>query len=259
MKFLQITDLHMNAGGPLYGLDPAERLAACIADIRRTHADADRAVITGDLAHSGDPAAYRRLREMLQGLEMPTHLLIGNHDSRSEFRKAFPDHPVDSDGNVQFTVDTAAGRFICLDTNVPGAHHGELDAARLRWLTDELDRAGEKPVYLFMHHPPFDVGIRRMDRISLRDKAAFAEVVSGRPGIRQLFFGHLHRPISGMWNGIPFANLPGMNHQVALDFEIEDEVPGSHEPPFYAVIFADPGQTIVHLKNFLDQTNTFHL
>lgn len=259
MKFLQITDLHMNAGGTLYGLDPAERLAACIADIRQNHADATCAVITGDLAHTGDPEAYRRLTGMLEGLEMPLHLLIGNHDSRSEFRKAFPGRPVDGDGNVQYGVDTAIGRFLCLDTNVPGAHHGEMDAARLRWLGDELDRSADVPVWLFMHHPPFNVGIRRMDLISLRDQDAFAEMVSGRHNIRHLFFGHLHRPISGIWNGVPFANLPGINHQVALDFEIEDDVPGSHEPPFYAVIFATPGQTIVHLKNFLDRTNTFNL
>ena len=33
MKFIHITDTHLVAPGvPLYGLDPCERLAACLAD-----------------------------------------------------------------------------------------------------------------------------------------------------------------------------------------------------------------------------------
>jgi hypothetical protein len=53
--------------------------------------------------------------------------------------------------------------------------------------------------------------------------------------------------------------LPGTNHQVALDFVVEDEVPGSHEPPAYAVVFAYADSTLVHLRNFADRTATFNL
>lgn len=259
MKFVQITDLHMVADGLLYGLDPAERLRACIADVNARHADADCVVITGDLAHNGDERAYGRLQEILTDLKMPVHLLIGNHDDRATFRKVYASAPVDPAGFVQHAFDTGGGRFICLDTNEKGVHHGVLDGARLKWLADELERAGDAPVYLFMHHPPLAVGIQRMDTISLRDSERFAQAVCGRPNVRHLFFGHLHRPISGVWKGLPFANLPGMNHQVALDFEIVDQVPGSHEPPAYAVVFATADSTIVHLHNFLDRTNTFNL
>ena len=41
MKILQISDLHMKAGGALlHGINPAARLAACVEDINRNHTDA---------------------------------------------------------------------------------------------------------------------------------------------------------------------------------------------------------------------------
>lgn len=260
MKFIQITDLHMvPAGETLYGLDPAERLGACVADINAQHGDAAFAIVTGDLAHVGDAEAYARLRQLLSPLAMPCHLLIGNHDRRTTFRESFPDAAVDDEGFVQFTVETPAGVVIALDTNEPGHHHGVLCAARLRWLGEAIARAGDRAIHLFMHHPPFAVGIKRMDRIALQDSDAFAAVVCGRPNIRHLYFGHLHRPMGGSWRGIPFTNIPGINHQVALDFVLEDKVPGSHEPPVYGVVFATPDTTIVHMRQFLDRTATFNL
>ncbi len=258
MKFIQITDLHMIPEGLLYGLDPEERLRACIEDINAKHSDAAHVVVTGDLTHGGDEESYRRLQGILAGLRLPTHLLIGNHDDRATFRRVFSSAPTDSAGFIQFTFDTPVGRFVCLDTK-EGPHHGVLSEERLAWLADEMNHAGDRPVYLFMHHPPFAVGIRRMDEIALHDTDRFAAIVTGRRNLRHLFFGHLHRPISGVWHGIPFANMPGMNHQVALDFEIADHVPGSCEPPAYAVVFAEAESTIVHLHNFLDRSNTFNL
>lgn len=260
MKLIQITDLHlMPPGETIYALDPAERLAACVADINANHGDAALVVVTGDLAHAGQPAAYGLLRELLAPLAPPAHLLIGNHDDRAAFQAAFPEAPRDEAGFVQFTVDTPAARLVCLDTHVPGAPHGALCDARLGWLERELDRAGDRPVYLFMHHPPFRVGLKRMDEIALRDGDRLAAVLAGRTSVRHLFFGHLHRPLNGCWKGIPFTNLPGLSHQVRLDFVIEGRVPGSHEPPAYAVVLAEPDLLVVHLHNFLDRTGTFLL
>jgi 3',5'-cyclic-AMP phosphodiesterase len=260
MKFLQVSDVHMIPEGEvLYGLDPAKRLTACIADINRHHADAELVVVTGDLAHTGDPRAYHRLRGLLAGLAVPYKLLIGNHDNREHFKSVFPDAERNADGFVQYGIDTSAGRFICLDTNVPGEHFGGLCNRRLAWLRDELARSRGKPIYLFMHHPPFRVGLKKMDSIWLRDGETLGALIDEAGPVKHLFFGHLHRPLSGSWRGIPFANLPSTVHQVALDFVMEDDVPGSHEAPAYSVIFAEPQTTLVHLRAFLDDTATFVL
>lgn len=261
MKFIQISDLHIvPPGGVLYGLDPEQRLRECLADINDKHPDAECIVVTGDLADKGDEVSYAHLKDILGTADLPVHILIGNHDRRPNFLKVFPSAKTDPNGFVQFTVDTEAGRFVCLDTNDDVDRNiGVLCQKRLDWLSAEMYRAAGMPVYLFMHHPPFAVGIKRMDEIALQNVEDFADIVTGRDNVRHIFFGHMHRPISGSWRGIPFSFLPSMNHQVALNFVIEHRVPGSQEAPAYAVIFAEPESTIVHLHNFLDRTATFNL
>src|SRR4051794_18682928 len=260
MKFLHISDLHMVPDNALlYGLNPQERFRACVAHINLHHSDAKCAIITGDLTQNGHPEAYALVKMILSDLAMPYHLMVGNHDDRNNFKAAFPDAPLDSNGFVQFTLDTESGRFICVDTLEPGKPHGTFCNLRRSWLGAQLAAAGDRPVYLFMHHPPFEVGLRRMDEIRLIDSEQFADLVVGRPNIKHLFFGHLHRPLSGSWRGIPFSNVLGTNHQVELSFTKAGLVPGSHEPPAYGVVLVKHDVTLVHLHNFLDQTATFKL
>jgi 3',5'-cyclic AMP phosphodiesterase CpdA len=264
--FLHLTDLHVAPEGapPLYGLDPGARLALAVADIARRHgpegaAPAAFAVVTGDLTHNGEPEAYERLRAILAGLPCQVHLLLGNHDERAAFRAAFPNAPADEAGFVQQALDTPVGRFLMLDTKEPGTHAGRLGTRRLDWLAARLAE-DDGDVLLFLHHPPYRVGITGMDGIPLLDADALWEVVAPhRARIRHLFHGHLHRPLSGSWRGIPTSSLRGTAHQVALDFAEQPTVPGSHEPPAYALVRVTADAVVVHTHDFLDETGTFNL
>ena len=42
-------------------------------------------------------------------------------------------------------------------------------------------------------------------------------------------FGHVHRPISGVWRGIPFHTVRGFNHQVALQLSDDSVVMLTYE------------------------------
>ncbi|HUA51314.1 MAG TPA: phosphodiesterase [Candidatus Sulfotelmatobacter sp.] len=260
-KFIHITDPHfVPPGNLLYGLNPIDRLALCIADVNKHHGDAAFAIVTGDLAHMGQFEAYEALKRELDKLSMPYHLLVGNHDDRANFRAVFPGAAADANGFVQFTFEMGEGVLgICLDTNEPGKPWGSFCATRAAWLRQTLDETGERPVIVFMHHPPFKVRLKRMDDISLLEPGHFVEAVAGRHNIRHLFFGHLHRPVAGSWRGIPVSTLRATSHQVALDFVIEGRIMGSHEPPAYGVVLLEPDQMIVHMHDFLDRTNTFLL
>ncbi|MBK9704758.1 MAG: phosphodiesterase [Betaproteobacteria bacterium] len=218
MKFIHITDTHLVAPGQkLYELDPLERLGQCIESINRLHSDAEFAIVTGDLAHAGNELAYRALRVAFGTLRLKTHFILGNHDSRQHFFAEFPESPRDAGGFVQYTLDTSIGRFICrIPTNPPCI--GEFYAIPPRVALRGARARRDMPVYLFMHHPPFAVGLKRMDEISLQQPEKFAAIVSGHKNIRHLFFGHLHRPIGGSWHGIPFTTMRATSHQVALDF-----------------------------------------
>jgi len=260
VKFIHFTDPHLTTGrGALYGLDPASRLRACVAHMADHHGDAAFAVLTGDLAHDGSEASYRQVRALLAPLPMPVHPLIGNHDDRASFRRSFPEVSVDGSGFVQYVVRRGGRRFIVLDSVRTGGHEGVLDADRLAWLKQVLAEDVASPSYLFLHHPPMAVGMPSSDPMAIEDPG-FEAILAQAGNVRHIFFGHLHRAVSGVWRNIPFSGIPGLSHQVALDLVGADgRIRGSHEPPSYSVVLLRGDDVIIHQCHFLDQSATFYL
>jgi 3',5'-cyclic AMP phosphodiesterase CpdA len=253
MKFIVLTDLHlMKPGERLWGLDPLERFERCLADIEKHHSDAEFCVITGDLCDVAAPEAYAALKTRIDRFPLKMFLMIGNHDRRDTFKRVFGPDYCDSNGFVQGAF--RAGRMSCLflDTCKEGkTSAGSYCAKRRGWLAGELSRAKGQEICLFMHHPPFDIGHGLMDLIKLDDGQGFHETIKDHD-IRHLFFGHAHRPVSGIWRGIPFAAPPSLNHQLPLVGGSVETV-YSDEPAMYAVVMAEDDRTIVHMDAFLDR------
>jgi 3',5'-cyclic-AMP phosphodiesterase len=253
MKLIQVSDLHfVPPGTRLFGIDPRERLAAAIEDINAKHADAELCLFTGDLADHGAPLAYGALREVLSDLRPPHRLLIGNHDDRANFTNAFPEAPRDDNGFVQSVVRASAGNLVLLDTHEPGSGAGSYCAVRQAWLRARIGESAGRPVYLFLHHPPFDIGIPSLDRIRLLEEHGLAEAIEGAD-IRHIFFGHVHRPVNGSWRGIPYSALRSTVHQVPLDFGDRRSMPYSYEPPAYNVILISRDLTVVHHHDYMNR------
>ena len=253
MRVVQISDLHMTPEGEvLHGLEPATRLRACVADINQRASDAQLCIATGDLTDKGESGAYELVRECLDELSMPYCLLIGNHDDRETFRQVFSETPTDKNGFVQYSRCVGDAVLLCLDTVQPGTHAGNYCEQRCEWLKHELAKWPDKNVYVFMHHPPFSLGLPGLDVIRLLDSAGLEAALRDAPNVRHIFFGHVHRPVSGNWLGIPFSALPGTLHQVALDFDAPSFIVYSHERPAYALIEITEDQTVVHLQDFID-------
>ena len=121
----------------------------------------------------------------------------------------------------------------------------------MAWLKNELKKTA-KDVYIFMHHPPFDVGVTYMDRIKLDEAEDFGDLVSSSKNVKHIFFGHVHRPVFLTWQGITCSGCPGINHQVPL---VGGSVATNYsaEPPMYAVIEFGSGQFRINLDAFLDR------
>ncbi|HVJ43528.1 MAG TPA: phosphodiesterase [Dongiaceae bacterium] len=255
-KLIVFTDLHMlPEGGRIIGLDPYERLQNGVRHVNRCHADADRVICTGDLTHRGDPASYTRLREVLAELRMPYSLLLGNHDARGAFRAGFADIPVDEAGYVQSVVETPEGRLILLDTLIEPPHDfpdsaGYLCDARLAWLDRQLAEAGGRPCYIFMHHPPHDVGFPGMDEIKLVNDGAFYDLVHRRGNVRHIFAGHIHRTISGSWRGIAFSIFKSPVHQQPMILNVADSSLSVAEPAAYGIILLRADGAVVHTEDY---------
>ncbi len=137
MKFVILTDTHFVARGrKLYGLDPTERLGTAVERINRDHPDISFVIVTGDLAHWGEDAAYENLASILGRLDAPTILLMGNHDKRDPFGRYFPGVARDPSGFVQGVHAFDAATVVTLDTLNEAApdHAGLLCEARLAFL-----------------------------------------------------------------------------------------------------------------------------
>ena len=254
MKFVILTDTHLvPEGQTLFSLNPAERLCEAVAHINRDQSDASLIIVTGDLAHWGERAAYERFLAAIEGSKIPIRLMLGNHDKRHAFREIFPSAADDGNGFVQWTETFPSFSMIALDTldEVGPTHAGLLCEERLAFLKVALEAApADRPLLLFQHHPPFDVGLPSMDAIKLRngiEEWQLIEAVGRRPDF--MFMGHVHRPISGSWNGIPVHIQRGLAHQVDLDFQA-DRIPGTLEDPDYSVVIVADGQIIIHQTSY---------
>jgi 3',5'-cyclic AMP phosphodiesterase CpdA len=259
MKLIHLTDTHVIGQGTLYGQNPTERLARAVASINAEHGDAHCVIVTGDMTHWGDAEAYAVFAREIRKLQMPVHLLVGYHDDTAAFAAIFPQVRQDENGFAQSALDTPQGRMLLLDTKAPTGHAGAYCAARREWLARHLEPPG--PVFLFMHHPPFEIGIAAMDAIMLQEADAFFDVLAPhRSRIRHLFFGHVHRAIWGNWRGISYSCMRGLNHQVALDLSApKDRISGNFEPPAYGVVLLRDDRVVVHLHDFCDTSEVFPL
>jgi 3',5'-cyclic-AMP phosphodiesterase len=252
MKIIHVTDLHLSAPEErVWGLDACARAGRVLDDIARFHGDAAFCVVSGDLANDRDRRAYRWLTGRLEAFPLRTFLMVGNHDERAAMRAELPGVMDDGQGFVQGVHETPAGVFLFLDTlKHPTVTSGQYCAARQGWLRARLAEAAGRPVFVFMHHPPFDIGIARMDRIRLEEADAFADIVAGHD-VRHIFFGHVHRPVYVSWRGIPCTALPGTSHQIPL---VEGAAgPFTVEPPMYAAVLIEGDSVVVHMDAPLDR------
>ena len=246
MKLILVSDLHLvEPGTCLFGRDPLVQLEACIRHINQRHADADLVVFAGDLANDREPPAYAALSERIGDLAPPYRLMMGNHDDRDAFRAAFPNTPME-DGFVQSWIDIGHTRVILLDTLWPEHVGGLLCDTRIAWLEAVLAPAREALV--FMHHPPFPIGIPSLDACGLTDADTLLSVLQKHGNVRHIFAGHVHRLSSGSWHGIPFTTVRGTNHQSALKLVGSHEL--SFEAPSYAVVLVSGDVVAVHTEEF---------
>lgn len=223
MKIIQITDTHlMPSGIVVNGVDPEKQLRIAVTDIIEKHSNADLLVITGDLCNYGDPEAYELLREILAPVPFQTRLLLGNHDRRPEFIAAFPDHPRDQNGYIQSYMDTDFGRLLFLDSHEAGLIGGIFKEDRLAWLDAALSGAGDLPVTVFIHHPPFDAGIAHFDAIGMHDNGALMHRLHAHPaGVRHIVFGHIHVPLAGTSaQGIAYSSGQACSHRFITELDI---------------------------------------
>ncbi len=257
----QMTDIHI-------GFAPDEqseelnltRFRATLARLIHGPNRPDMLVLSGDITDHGDSASFATTVKTLADCPFPVLPMVGNHDCRAGLLGGFPHIKPADGGFLHYVVDAGMGlRIICLDTLEEGRHGGAFCEARAEWLAARLAEAPAAPTLIFMHHPPVVAGIDWMDPapdepwiVRLR------KVLTGQPQVQAIHCGHLHRPISTRFAGIPLGVTPSVAPLVAMDLSpIDADAPDNRElittePPTYALHRWDGARLVSHYERVGD-------
>lgn len=176
-------------------------------------------VFSGDVADSGHPQAYQRVRALVEPAvrELGADLmwLPGNHDRIEEFRE----HLVDA-GRSQEPWDQVVVldglRVIGLDSSVVERAHGELRDGQLTWLRKQLAAPAPRGTVLVVHHPPLANPVQPfIGSIDLQHPERLAEVVRGSD-VRVILCGHVHFTSFATLAEIPVWVSPSTAYQADL-------------------------------------------
>lgn len=253
MKIIWMSDLHFApAHAVSTGADPTDRIQLLLDKINQHHTDAAYCVISGDLVNDAEVEYYPLLKELLDQLPMPVLPLVGNHDVREAVLDTFALPVADGSPFVQYTVDTAEGRLICLDTHAVGESKGTICEERYDWLESVLTAAAPLPCYLFMHHPPAKLELGILDEIKLENSDKFINFLKHYDHVQHLFCGHVHRPVSASISGIPLTVMPSTRMQAPLpypEWHWDSFVPTA-EAPMFGIVHLQNGNVIVQYQQF---------
>lgn len=154
--FVQMSDTHWGFADPKINPEFEHTLPRAIAAVNALPRRPDFVVFTGDLSHTTDDGDERRRRlarfkEIAGGLTVDEiRYLPGEHDAALDdgaaYRELF--------GPTHYTFDRGSVHFVVLDSVSDPA--GQLGAAQLAWLDDDLaKRDPEQPIVVLTHRPLF--------------------------------------------------------------------------------------------------------
>lgn len=257
MLLAHISDLHLfasEAESSLVRYDSAQAALSVLLDIRKHTPKFDAILLTGDIADGGNSADYELALSILDQAEVPVFVIPGNHDTISEFRRAFCRQiPFRDQTALDYVVQFGAVRIIGLNSVKEGHVEGELTDEQLDWLEGQLSEPFSGPTYLLIHHPPCFIGIDAWDEMSLKEgRGRFQKIVREFSDGLQILSGHIHRPYNINFDGIPIWIGGSPAFQIGLDFTPGAPDPGPAAEPFSYFIHSVQGSIVTVHRRFVE-------
>jgi len=149
---------------------------------------ADFVVLPGDVTDSGSEAEIGAVRRIIENVEIPCRLMVGNHEREPEaFLEAF------CLGDGFYSFDFRGIHFVCLRTFSPL----DLNPAdkQFAWLRDDLADHRESPTVLFSHYALRDPPHLPQDSSrAIASQGAVRALLSRNPQVRVAMAGHKNTP-----------------------------------------------------------------
>lgn len=224
---LQLTDLHLFADpGRLFnGIDTRESFRRVLTHVRRHYEPPDVIVLTGDLAHEGEPEAYRFISNELNGFSAPVYCTLGNHDDPAAARGVYPLQSVSMDDHYR----CGGWQIVLLDSNhnpVSGMHQGEVSGLELQRLSRLTTEYPESWTLVATHHnlPEHrDRGVA----VEVRNHQQVMHHLEQLSNVKLVISGHVHQEFLIVQNGICYLSTPATGYQsTSRSGHVTGEAPG---------------------------------
>ena len=230
ITFGLVTDVHY-ADAPTRGSrhyrDSLAKLDQAIAALNRRKVDF--VVELGDFIDAGPSKAeeiehLRTIDKRYQRFDGPRYYVLGNHcvskltkdeflaHSGARFKKSFysfdvgPFHFVVLDANFRRDgTPYAAGNFNWTDTWI--------HPPQQKWLADDLERAGTKKTFLFLHQNLHD----ETDAHGVKNAPQVRRVVEQAGNVVAVFQGHMHSGGYAQIGGVHYCTLKAMVEGATLE------------------------------------------
>ena len=255
LRFVHFTDTHVvGPGVRLREVDTCRSLERVVDAVNGLSPRPAFVIVGGDLVSpdiSSDSidghrdatdaefdASYTVLRSILGRLEVPFHMLMGNHDRRRPFRRVMLSEQAPDDEPHRYVVDTDGYRICALDSLDPGKKPGVLGASQLAWLRDRLREAADRDIVIAVHHHAVPIGLERLDVQMLMDADALWDVILEAGNVRGVLCGHVHLQHEEVRHGIPVVTTPSTCFQSSKLFKEKEYLPG---PPALRLVTCRAG------------------
>jgi Icc protein len=222
MAVLQITDLHLRAepGTQLLGVDTEHSLRAVLEQALAERTPAAM-LITGDVCHDPEPAAYVRFAATIaEHYAGPKLCLAGNHDL---------EHPMAALLSAPSVLHLPGWDIIGLDSHADDRVEAEVSKADMAALRHAVGQAAGRHVLVATHHPPIKVGCPWLDKHRIQNGEELLEWLSEHAGVKGMVFGHAHQVVESGHKDIVLLGTPSTCFQFAPNtqtFSIDDSMPG---------------------------------
>lgn len=215
INFVHLTDLHISAPEPKDTSllsDTTATLETIITLIQAIEPRPAFVVVSGDLTNRGDVASYRLLKQMMAAIDVPVVYALGNHDIRPSFYEGMLGRSEDPEAPYCHDRLIAGVHVVVLDSSVRGRIGGALSPDQFTFLEGALERHGEAPKIVVVHHAPaLEEG--NWETLTTADTERLADTLRGR-NVAGMLTGHIHHDRVSHWYGIPVIVGTGQHNAI---------------------------------------------
>lgn len=217
-RILQMSDLHLGVEETIPSVNPSIFLAEFLAEVVERRIAVDCCIVTGDLAHGGEPAGYERLRRLLNSCPWPTRVLPGNHDDLQMGREILGSTYWPAEDTWTWEIE-GGSTIVGINSVLSGFHHGEVPEASLRNLEQQVrSMSAGRPWVLALHHPPHDIGHWWMDAEGLLAGRGRVLEIADANRAAAVLCGHVHmNAVVHRTGRVPIIVAPSLVHEVVYD------------------------------------------